>query len=381
MKILIATEIIPPTIGGPATYLSHIIPSLQKHGHEVVVVSFGSGDKSKLNVELHIVSMTRLLPCRMIAYTRALFKYSKNTDVILSLGVVVAGLPAVLISKLKSIPVVTRIPGDFAWERSSTEGRIHNMSVEDFYSRKVGLVSEIYKKLQRFVINKSTIVFATSKYQARTPKSLWRVDRDINTIYSSLSFRDSNIESNLDFQDKKILLSVGRLIPLKGYKILISILKQWLLDHTDWIFVIVGDGPDRDEIVSFIEENKLQDNIRLVRSVEHEVLYSYYKEADIFLQYSEYEGLANSMLEAIYFNLPVIGTRRGGTTEVLEQYPNGGIVEFGDKEEFLKILNSIVDSGSDIDWPEDVKQQFFRKFSHDIMIDKLEKLLTNSIKQ
>src|ERR1044071_6415489 len=91
--------------------------------------------------------------------------------------------------------------------------------------------------------------------------------------------------------DKKIILSVGGLIPRKGFDLLIKALKLLRQEHfRDLYLVIVGEGPSRPDLEQLIASIGLTQCVRFVGSVPHQELYAWYSAADLFCLASDREG-------------------------------------------------------------------------------------------
>ncbi|MEY4747067.1 MAG: hypothetical protein RLZZ416_116 [Candidatus Parcubacteria bacterium] len=103
MRIVIATGIFPPEIGGPAYYAANLKESLEKLGHSVDVVLYGGLKKLPSGVR-HF-----LYACRLLAH-------SFRADAIIAFDTYTVGLPAALVHLLTRKPLVARIGGDFVWE-------------------------------------------------------------------------------------------------------------------------------------------------------------------------------------------------------------------------------------------------------------------------
>ncbi|MCR9255070.1 MAG: glycosyltransferase family 4 protein [Alphaproteobacteria bacterium] len=115
------------------------------------------------------------------------------------------------------------------------------------------------------------------------------------------------------------LLSVGTLTPRKGHDLLVAALAD-LTDH-DWCLSIVGgrhhDPETAAALAARVEEAGLTDRIALLGSVDHEALAAHYRDADVFVLASRYEGYGMAFAEALSFGLPVIGTKGGAIPEVV----------------------------------------------------------------
>jgi len=119
MRIVIATGIYPPDIGGPALYAKGVKESLEQEGHRAPVVLFGT---------------LRKLPSglRHVLYTLKLLWAARGCDAIFAFDTYSVGVPSVAVGMLLGIPVVVRIGGDFVWE-SYVERTENLVPLPDFY--------------------------------------------------------------------------------------------------------------------------------------------------------------------------------------------------------------------------------------------------------
>lgn len=113
--------------------------------------------------------------------------------------------------------------------------------------------------------------------------------------------------------DRIRLLSVGSLIPRKGHTDLIKALTA--LEHLSWELRIVGDD-QRDshtanEIRQLIQQNGLINRVTLMGNLDTRALWDEYRNADVFVLASHYEGYGMAYAEAMLWGLPVIGTTGG----------------------------------------------------------------------
>jgi teichuronic acid biosynthesis glycosyltransferase TuaC len=119
--------------------------------------------------------------------------------------------------------------------------------------------------------------------------------------------------------DKRILLSIGELIPRKGFDFLIKALKilSEEMNEKNLYLVIVGEGAFRKQLEQLISELNLGKQVRLVGSVPHQELYLWYSAADLFCLASSREGWPNVVLESLASGTPVLATDVWGIPEIL----------------------------------------------------------------
>lgn len=100
------------------------------------------------------------------------------------------------------------------------------------------------------------------------------------------------------------VLAVGRYHEVKGFDRLIEAFALLAPYFPDWDLVLVGEGPQRDALQAQIEHFELGDRVSLVGRVGN--LSDWYESADIYVLSSRYEGLSNTLIEAMVHGLPVV---------------------------------------------------------------------------
>lgn len=101
----------------------------------------------------------------------------------------------------------------------------------------------------------------------------------------------------------------------KGYDLAVEAFALVRERHPDLRFhyVIVGDGPDRDELRRLIEAKGLAAQINLAGWMEPEELPAFYRSTDVFLHPSHFDPFPNAVLEAMASGLPVVGSEAAGS--------------------------------------------------------------------
>ncbi len=123
------------------------------------------------------------------------------------------------------------------------------------------------------------------------------------------------------------ILSIGRFTFQKGYFTGLLAIKQLLESFTDFTWVIVGDGPQKEEIIFHIHQMGLQNHVVLVGAKSKDEVIGLYNKADMFFLPSVYEGIANVALEAMAMELPVVATKSGGMQEVITHNVDGMLAD------------------------------------------------------
>ena len=128
---------------------------------------------------------------------------------------------------------------------------------------------------------------------------------------------------------EKIVLGCGRLLPQKDFATLIRAVAS-IQKTKPCRLVIIGEGPERANLEQLAESLQLSgESFQLPGFVDETE--KYYREADVFVLPSKWEGLPNVVLEALSYGLPVVATDcSGGTREIFSEAPEAHLVAIGD---------------------------------------------------
>jgi len=143
--------------------------------------------------------------------------------------------------------------------------------------------------------------------------------------------------------DSIVVVTVAALAPHKAHQVLLKAASRVLKVHTDVKFLLAGEGETRPLIERDIRNLGIGDSVLLLGFVED--VGSVYRAADIFALSSEEEGLCSSLLDAMYFKLPVVATSAGGIPELVRDGVNGYIVPVNDYLLFADRLNLLIEEG------------------------------------
>ena len=153
-------------------------------------------------------------------------------------------------------------------------------------------------------------------------------DKKIEVIYNMVDLNRIEQESKIDDGKEeiqkskdKILINIGRLVEQKGQWHLIRVFKEIIKIYPNIKLVILGRGELEGYLRELIDFYNLKDKVLLLGFKENP--YKYLKNSDIYISTSLYEGMSNTILEAMVCGLPVIATDcKSGTREILAPQTN-----------------------------------------------------------
>ena len=121
------------------------------------------------------------------------------------------------------------------------------------------------------------------------------------------------------------ILSVGRLVELKGFHLCVPVCKRLIDEGYKIKWYVAGEGDFRTTLEAEIEKYGVKDNFILLGNCANP--YTYINSADIYVQPSSYEGFGMSVLEGKYFEKAVVVTNISSFLEMITDKENGIVVE------------------------------------------------------
>jgi glycosyltransferase involved in cell wall biosynthesis len=145
---------------------------------------------------------------------------------------------------------------------------------------------------------------------------------------------------NLDADDI-VVVSSCRLAKQKNLQTLIEAAAIILKTDKDFYFAIAGEGSEREFLQQKIDDYGIGDNVKLIGFVKD--ISSLLNSAHIFALTSLYEGMPNSILEAMYHQLPVVASMVNGVPEIIDQATDGFLFSPKDSTKLAELLVALKD--------------------------------------
>ena len=160
------------------------------------------------------------------------------------------------------------------------------------------------------------------------------------------------LRNSLGLSDKKVIVSVGRLVHRKGQDHLIEAMPEILKSIPQAHLLLVGEGPYREHLQTLVKKHNLEASVTFIGRIQYKDLPTYICVGDIFAMPSrsrlmglEVEGLGIVYLEASSCGLPVLAGDSGGAPDALVQNETGLVVNGTDDQQIataaIKLLTDI----------------------------------------
>lgn len=152
------------------------------------------------------------------------------------------------------------------------------------------------------------------------------------------------LRHDLELEGRRIVLSLGRLVPRKSI--------AWFVERVvpalpaEFMLLIAGDGPERSRIGGIVREQQLEDRVRLLGPVQDEDRSALYNAADVFVMPNrrvpgDMEGFGITRLEAASVGLPVLASDLEGLREEANPGSPTRLVTAGDANSFVTALRDL----------------------------------------
>lgn len=339
MKTLIITLEYPPQIGGVASYTYNLAKNMAPE--DVVVyapqmpgeVEFDKKNPWKV---FRAKPYFLLLWPRWIKLLWQVWRIVKQEQIgqIYVHHALPAGYVALLISKFKHIPYTIFF---------------HGTDLLLGVKNKKNKLKKVCAGAQKIVVNSQ---FLKNQFLTHFES----VKKEVVVIYpcpdkSFLATVPENeikkIKSQLALEGKKVIITVARMSEGKGFPHIIRLLPKILEKVPNLVWLIIGDGPKKTEIITAIQKNYLQNVTRFIGQVPYAQLPKYYQVSDLFVllthpDESGQEAWGTSFVEAAASGIPSVAGRSGGVEEAVQNLVTGLVVDVYQDQSIISAISDIL---------------------------------------
>ena len=344
MRIVLATGIYPPDIGGPASFVHRLARELKSRGDEPVVVCYGDEQTMKdEGWDVRVISRSSTVLVRYVRYAIEVWKVARTAQVIFLQGPVSEGFPGTIGAMFARKPIVMKVVGDYAWEiyqQTVQQPELLDAFVTHRHSGKICVL----EFLQRWTVQRVKRLITPSQYLKRIVEQWGAPSEKIQVIYNQvelppISATREELRARFHLGTQKVLLTVGRAVPWKEVDFIISLMPEL---PSNFILVHVGDGPELDRWQSFVQTLGLQSRVRFLGKQNKQTVAEWYRAADAFVLPSSYEGFSHVAVEALSSRLPCVVSDKGGNVELAQLVTSGlDIVAYRDVSAWIHAIQKM----------------------------------------
>jgi phosphatidylinositol alpha-1,6-mannosyltransferase len=342
-KILIVSVDFPPHTDGVSTVSHELATRLSDLGEDIIVIgpksrddcSYDSRQKFKvIRTPLYEWGYLRFIPI-LFVMPFLIMKYRIKRVIAMNIGY--GGVIAYLFSKILGFSYIL-------WAYGYEFGKFeNNYFIKKLYLRIyenslfIAAITDFVKsRLLRFGVGQNKVVIIKP---GTDPLRYYpvKVADDFRQRYC--------------LENKRVILSVGRLIKRKGFDMTIRAMQDVVKIYPEAVYVIVGEGPFKERLGELSRKLKVGEHILFTGRVSNEGLLNFYNTCDLFIMPSrtlddrgDIEGFGIVFLEAGACGKPVIGGLDGGMGEAIENGVTGLLVNsFDTKAIFSGIIKILSD--------------------------------------
>jgi len=363
MRVLLATGIYPPEIGGPATVIAKLSDDLRSRGHEVLVVTYGDTPLSADGVIR--VSRTGSVAVRYIRFACAIRRSMRPGTIVFSTDVFSTGIPTRFALIGRSHTLVLRLGGDWAWEDAVTKGGLRVTLREYWKDHAHGAQHALKVFFYRWIIHRAKMVCVTSEMlrevvMQAVPGSGSRIVVVPNVASTICPHPRNDQPPHRPFH----LIFIGRFAPVKNVPFLARVLRLCNERGIDVACTFVGDGPELPEVTSLLDGiPQMTFTGRLPQAEISRLLGG----SDLHVLPSLTDICPNSVIEALSCGVPCLVTSEHGLPQGI-----GGLVEASPKDEeaWVQAIAELIDLHS----YEELRRKILLPATTDGLCDRLERL-------
>ena len=341
-KILLVTNDFGPRTGGIETFVIGLLERIS--GHEVIVFTSQQGDTKDYDnnwLEKFGVMVVRdkskiLLPTMRVTNAAKALVKDKKIEVVVFGAAAPLGLMAQSLRKSGVKKIIALTHGHEVWW-----AKIFPFS---FAMKKIGRSVDHLTFLGDFT--RSAIAKALDEKSAN---AMVKIAPGIDTAHFIPRSDGVEIRSQLGLAEKKIIISVGRLVHRKGQDKLIEALPDVLQKIPHAHLLLVGEGPYRKHLEKLVQKFSLTKNVTFVGRILYDKLPIYLSAADLFAMPSrsrffglEVEGLGIVYLEASACGIPVVAGKSGGAPDAVLEGVTGVCVDGTDVSDIAMAITDIL---------------------------------------
>ena len=333
------------SLGGAGESIFKLSKFLVKYNFSILIISLGKNfykkDFKKINCEIIEIESTRTFFSIFKLRKLMLNESKKNFEKIIFISNIHYANIISLISliNLDKIKVIIT-------ERSSISELKYSKNLINKFKNK--LIYFFAKILYKF----SDLIITNSKFEKNYIQDKFQLSKVICIHPPSIK----NIikkKTNNHYKKKHNIIYVGRLSGEKGIFIILKALKK-IKDKYKFLFNLYGDGPERKSIEKFIKLNNLNKMISLKGFVRDQK--SIFKNADLFINASLWEGLPNAMVQSINYNVfPICSNAPGGNMEVIKNGKLGLYFKTNNEKDLQKKIKKFFNKRLILDYKSRIK--------------------------
>lgn len=348
-RVLIASSIYPPQIGGPAIQADLFARTLSRRGVDVRVLTYGPPSRARHAVQVdyldHSGGRTPLAAARrhfrIVRQVSRLFREFRPHAVQMQTAGGLFPLTVGIFARLYGVPSWVKFAGDPVLETMSRQQSLDSEPNARHWKSSARLA--IARLSARLVFRAYRSIWVTTPAVAEELSTRWAISRDRIVVQPNLVdlgdlAAGARPRTGRELDVPLRLLIVTRLDPIKGVDVAIRALAE--MNGKGAALRVVGEGQPAyvEYLRSMAELLGVSDRVEWAGPVAREKLSEEYRNADFLLVPSRYETFGVVIVEALAAGLPVIASNVGGVPNVVDDGRYARLIQPGDPSALAKAI-------------------------------------------
>ncbi|MBT4277474.1 glycosyltransferase family 4 protein [Candidatus Falkowbacteria bacterium] len=343
-----------------------------KHVENLDIIVMNKGKESELEIS-HNVRAYPTSSWSRFCYFLDAYKIGKKIfqkrkfDLIVCQDPFLTGLAGYLLKRKTKTKLVVHSHGDFFGNKYWLKENWFNLPllcIGKFVIKKADAIRVVSGVIKEKLVKMN--ILENKIYKISTPVQLEKFSQ----------FNNERVEEIKNkYNNRKIILLVGRLVKAKNIFLLIDAFKKVLNGYNDTVLLVAGSGELKEDLEKQIEKHNLQEKVFLLGAVNHDDLPNFYKACEFFVLPSTNESFGKVLLEAAAAKKPSIASSTIGAQEIIQEGKTGFIVPINDKDKLTgKILFLLKNKEKTTEMGEEARSYILKEFSLEKSIEKIIKM-------
>jgi phosphatidylinositol alpha-1,6-mannosyltransferase len=331
LKTLLITENFPPKSGGSGRWFWELYSRLPENEYEILAGEDPTATRFDSEATIYIQrgnlsssewgfksTVGLMFYFKSALLVRKIIKQRQVTQ--LHCGrVLPEGVIAWLLNLFTGIPYVCYVHGeDLEMAQSSRE--------QYFICR------QVIKRAKTIICNSQNSANIVAKFGPQAVAKTQVLHPGVDSHLFVPKPRNEKSLTSLNWIDKKVALTVGRLQARKGQDMMIKAIPQILNTVPNFLYAIVGEGEELDVLVKLSAELEVEKHVQFLKGITDEQMIDCYQQCDLFILpnrtiNNDIEGFGMVLVEAQSCGKPVIAGDSGGTKETMLLGKSGVVID------------------------------------------------------
>ncbi|MHB1087023.1 MAG: glycosyltransferase family 4 protein [Minisyncoccota bacterium] len=308
MRVLLATGIFYPDVGGPATHVRKIAEHFSGLGWSVTVVAFGER-LSDETVPYRVVRTSRHMPKLLswLMYAFTVVREAARSDIVYAFDLTTAGMPAALSAALWRKRLIVRIGGDPIWEREAEAGR-RLIPMDEYYAQGLHMQDrpQLYRVLRHVVRSADRIVVYNQRFKDFYVRYFGANPSNVTVVKNPVLPKETPSRES----GTRTCIFAGRFVAYKNLRRVIEAAAKSFPKHPTARLLFVGDGPEREALETLAKQLGVPLTIR--PKTDQASLFHMIRASSVALAPAFSEFNPNFILESLSLGKPVLISKGHG---------------------------------------------------------------------